>query len=54
MLAYLLLDDPAKAKQHLTTLNSLCFLPCAEYSDLKKAVEAYEKSGGKVKPTAAN
>jgi tetratricopeptide (TPR) repeat protein len=51
--AYLLLDDPAKAKQHLTTLNSLCFLPCSEYSDLKKAVEAYEKSGGKVKPTAA-
>jgi tetratricopeptide (TPR) repeat protein len=52
--AYLLLDDPAKAKQHLTTLNALCFLPCSEYSDLKKAVEAYEKSGGKVKPTAAN
>jgi tetratricopeptide (TPR) repeat protein len=52
--AYLVLDDPAKAKQHLTTLNSLCFLPCSEYSDLKKAVEAYEKSGGKVKPTAAN
>jgi len=52
--AYLLLDEPAKAKQHLKTLNSLCFLPCSEYTDLKKAVETYEKSGGKVKPTAAN
>ena len=52
--AYLLLDDPAKAKQHLTTLNSLCFLPCSEHTDLKTAVEAYEKSGGKVKPTASN
>ena len=52
--AYLLLDDPAKAKQHLATLNSLCFLPCSEHTDLKKAVEAYEKSGGKIKPTASN
>ena len=42
--AYLQLDDPAKAKQHLATLNSLCFLPCSEYTDLKKAVETYEKT----------
>ena len=42
--AYLLLDDPTKAKQHLATLNSLCFLPCSEYTDLKKAVETYEKT----------
>ena len=49
-----MLGDLAKAKQHLATLNSLCFLPCSEYSDLKKAVEAYEKSDGKVKPTARN
>jgi hypothetical protein len=40
------------AKQHLAKLDSLCLLPCSEYKDLKKAVEAYEKSGGKVKPTA--
>ena len=51
--AYLALDNLAKAKEHLKRLDSLCFLPCSEYSDLKKAVEAYEKSGGKVKPTAA-
>ena len=50
--AYLTLDDLPKAKEHLATLNSLCFFPCAEYRDLKKAVEAYEKSGGKTKPVA--
>ena len=43
--AYLLLDDPAKAKQHLATLDKLCLLPCSEYTDLKKAVEVYEKNG---------
>jgi tetratricopeptide (TPR) repeat protein len=52
--AYLMLGDLGKARQHLATLNSLCFFPCSEYSDLKKAVEAYEKSDGKVKPTARN
>jgi len=52
--AYLLLDDVAKAKEHLAVLGKLCFLPCEQYSDLKKAVEAYEKSGGKTKPRAEN
>ena len=50
--AYLALDDLAKAKEHLASLDKLCFFPCSEYRDLKKAVDAYEKSGGKVKPTA--
>ncbi|MGH7318565.1 MAG: tetratricopeptide repeat protein [Candidatus Rokuibacteriota bacterium] len=49
--AYLALDNVAKAKEHLARLNALCFFPCSEYRDLKKAVEAYEASGGKVKPT---
>lgn len=48
------LDNLAKAKEHLARLNSLCFFPCEEYRDLKKAVEAYEKSGGKTKPVATN
>ena len=51
--AYLQLGDLAKAKQHLAALDKLCFFPCEEYTDLKKAVEAYEKSGGTVKPRAA-
>jgi len=51
--AYLALDDLPRAKDHLARLNSLCLFPCEEYTDLKKAVEAYEKSGGKTKPSAA-
>jgi len=51
--AYLALDDLPKAKEHLKRLDSLCFLPCGEYRDLKKAVETYEKNGGKTKPAAA-
>jgi len=43
--AYLMLGNVAKAKEHLARLNSLCFLPCSEYTDLRKAVEQYEKTG---------
>ena len=43
--AYLMLGDVAKARQHLARLNSLCFLPCSEYRDLKKAIETFEKTG---------
>jgi tetratricopeptide (TPR) repeat protein len=52
--AYLMLDNLPKAKEHLSTLNKLCFITCSEYRDLKRAVEAYEKSGGKSKPTASS
>ena len=51
--AYLMLDNLPKARVHLARLDSLCLFSCSEYRDLKKAVEAYEKSGGKVKPAAA-
>jgi Tfp pilus assembly protein PilF len=51
--AYLVLGNVAKAKEHLAVLDKLCFFPCEEYRDLKRAVEAYEKSGGKDKPRAA-
>ena len=50
--AYLALDDLPKAKEHLARLNRLCLFSCEQYRDLKKAVEAYEKSAGKVKPAA--
>src|SRR5262245_36701678 len=39
--AYLALNDLPKAKQHLQRLDKLCFLPCEEYTDLKRAVEAF-------------
>jgi predicted Zn-dependent protease len=51
--AYLTLDNPGKAKEYLARLDKLCFFSCSEYRDLKKAVEAYETSGGRIKPTAA-
>ena len=45
--AYLTLDNLPKAKEHLGRLDKLCFFPCSQYKDLKKAVEAYESSGGR-------
>jgi tetratricopeptide (TPR) repeat protein len=43
--AYLMLGNVAKAREHLARLDSLCFFPCHEYRDLKKAVEQFEKTG---------
>jgi tetratricopeptide (TPR) repeat protein len=40
--AYLELNQPDEAKKHLAALDKLCFLPCEEYSDLKKALADYE------------
>jgi tetratricopeptide (TPR) repeat protein len=48
--AYLALDNLAKAKEHLSRLSRLCLFGCEQYTDLKKAVQAYEKRGGTVKP----
>jgi tetratricopeptide (TPR) repeat protein len=41
--AYLIVGDLPKAKEHLAALDKLCFFSCAEYRDLKKAIERYEK-----------
>ena len=41
--AYLMVGNVAKAKEHLGALDKLCFFPCAEYTDLKKAIAEYEK-----------
>ena len=49
--AYLMLNNPAKAKEHLAKLDSICFFSCEEYRDLKKAVEQYEKNGGRTSRT---
>jgi Tfp pilus assembly protein PilF len=50
--AYLILGDLPKAKEHLAALDKLCLLPCEEYTDLKKAVQQYEASQGRIKPTS--
>ncbi|MDP1967385.1 MAG: hypothetical protein Q8K93_34875 [Reyranella sp.] len=44
--AYLMLDQPAQAEQHLARLDSLCVFGCAEYRMLKTAVANY-KAGKK-------
>jgi cytochrome c-type biogenesis protein CcmH/NrfG len=40
--AYLMVGNVAKAKEHLKVLDGLCTFGCSEYSDLKKAIAAYE------------
>jgi len=49
--AYLMAGNIPKAEEHLKILDKLCFLPCTEYSALKKAV-AYYKQNGRVDPAA--
>ena len=44
--AYLMLDRPAEAEQHLARLDSLCVFGCAEHRMLKAAVANY-KAGKK-------
>ena len=41
--AYLQVNDLPKAEQELKTLDKLCFMPCEEYSDLKRGIEEYKK-----------
>jgi tetratricopeptide (TPR) repeat protein len=43
--AYLMVGNVAKAKEHLGALDKLCFFPCQEYSELKRAVSDYEAKG---------
>lgn len=40
--AYLMVNNPAKAKEHLAALDKLCFFGCDEYNELKKAIASYE------------
>src|SRR6266540_5268774 len=43
---YLQTGDLARAEQRLAALDKACFLPCAEYSDLKKAIAQYKAGSG--------
>jgi hypothetical protein len=38
------------AEQRLATLDTVCFLPCEEHSDLKKAITRYKAAGNKYVP----
>jgi Flp pilus assembly protein TadD len=41
--AYLLTNDLEKAQEHLAALEKICVLPCEEYEDLRKSIEAYKR-----------
>ena len=43
--AYLMVGNVAKAKEHLSALDRLCFFGCDEYAMLKKAVAEFESKG---------
>ncbi len=40
--AYLMVGNVAKAKEHLSALDKLCFFGCSEFNDLKKAISQHE------------
>jgi tetratricopeptide (TPR) repeat protein len=40
--AYLMVGNVAKAKEHLTALDQICFFGCDEYGLLKKAIAEFE------------
>jgi Flp pilus assembly protein TadD len=39
--AYLLVNDLAKAEEHLAALKAICVITCEEWEDLEKAIAAY-------------
>lgn len=45
---YLMTGNLAKAEQRLAALDKACFLPCDEYTQLKKAVASYKANGNRV------
>ncbi len=47
---YLMLGDMARVEQRLNALDKACFLPCEEFTDLKKAVARYKANGNKYVP----
>ena len=44
---YLLTGNLEMAEQRLAALDKACFLPCEEYTDLKRAVARYKAAGNK-------
>lgn len=44
--AYLMVNNVMKAEEHLAALQKICLIPCEEFGDLKKKIDAYRKSAG--------
>jgi Flp pilus assembly protein TadD len=45
--AYLIVNNLAKAEEHLAALQKICLIPCEEYADLKKKIAEYRGKAGK-------
>jgi len=45
--AYLIVNNLAKADEHLAALQKICLIPCDEYGDLKKQIDVYRKRADK-------
>jgi Flp pilus assembly protein TadD len=45
--AYLMVNNLAKAEEHLAALEKICLLPCEELDDLKREVAAYRKKAAR-------
>ena len=41
--AYLIVNNLAKAEEHLAALHKICLIPCEEYEDLKKSIVEYRR-----------
>jgi hypothetical protein len=44
---YLMTGNLPAAEQRLSALDKACFLPCEEFTDLKRAVARYKANGNK-------
>jgi Flp pilus assembly protein TadD len=45
--AYLIVNNLAKAEEHLGALERICLIPCGELEDLKKAIAEYRRRQGR-------
>ena len=45
--AYLIMNNIAKAEEHLATLQQICLIPCEEFEELKEKIEAHKRSGNR-------
>jgi tetratricopeptide (TPR) repeat protein len=47
--AYLMVNNIAKAEEHLAALQKICLIPCEEFDDLKEKIDAYRKDRSSAK-----
>ena len=44
---YLMVNNVAKAEEHLAALQKICLIPCEEFDDLKEKIDDYRSGAGK-------